>query len=192
MDLIKANWDWIASNPWGFAALAALLFGAGWGFAKLLYSERIELLKAQIAASSESGTSKIPATKFLYRPNGRHGRNVLADTTHDVTAGDQLSFQADVPDGKKLHVVVHGPPPQSLSETFGAWYFSVIGVNNWTHSTYQENTSGPIQHFNAEDGRADMMFFFGRPGEVLIDVFEGDSKSPAWSKTIHVADKRGT
>lgn len=31
MDLIKANWDWIASNPWGFAALSALIFGAGWG-----------------------------------------------------------------------------------------------------------------------------------------------------------------
>lgn len=191
MDLFKANWDWIASNPWGFAALSLLMFGLGWGLAKLLYGERLELLKVQLFSLSKSCPENGPVTEFRYRSHGRHGRNVLADTTHDVTIDEKLSFQADVPDGEKLHVVLHGPQPQLLSETSGAWHFSVIGVNNWTNSKYQENTSGCVQHFNAEEGPADMQFFFARPGQVKIEVFEGDSRAATWSKSLHVSDKSG-
>jgi hypothetical protein len=168
------------------------MLGIGWGVARQLYIERIELLKAQIASPSKISSENGPVTDFRYRPHGRHGRNVLAETTHDVAVGEQLSLQANVPEGKKLHVVLHGPQPQSLSEISGAWHFSVIGVNNWTNSRYQENTSGCVQHFNAEEGPADMQFFFSRPGQVEVQVFEGDDRAATWSKSLHVADKSGT
>jgi hypothetical protein len=191
MDIIKANWDWIASNPWGFVALSALIFGAGWGFAKLFYGERIELLKAQIASTSKGDSKTGPETNFRYKPHGRHGRNLLAGTTHEAIVEEDLSLQANIPDGKKLHIVLYGPPPQSISETSGAWYFSVMGVNNWTASTYQESTSGCIQHFNAEEGAAEMQFHFARPGQVRIEAFEGEDKTATWSKILHVNGNSG-
>ena len=189
MELNKANWDWILNNPWGFAALSLLIFGAGWGLAKLFYSERIELLKAQIASAGTRSSESSPVSGFHYRSHGRHGRNLLAETTHDVVVDEQLSFQATVPEGRRVHVVLRGPQPHSLSETAGAWYFPVIGVNNWTASKYQENTSGCVQHFNAEEGPADMQLFFARAGRVQIEAFEGDDRAATWSKCIYVSDQ---
>lgn len=183
MDLLHQNWRWIAENPWGFAALAILFFGLGWGAANLLYRERIELLKAR---ADSSDASKKSGAKIQYRLNGRHGPNVLATTTHEAKVEQRLSFQADVPEGQRLHVVLHGPPAAQPTASGAGWYFNVVGVVNWVASTYQEGTSSPVQHFNAEAGPADMQFYFGRAGDVRIEVFEDDSTSPTWSKSIRV------
>jgi hypothetical protein len=189
MELLKENWNWIVSNPWGFATMSVLLLGAGWAAAKMFYSERIELLKARASGHDSRSADKPTIKKFQYRPIGRHGRNVLADTTHDATVGDPMSLQAEIPDGEKLHVVMRGPPPSSLSPTLGAWYYSVIGVANWAPSTYKEDTSSSTQHFNAEVGQAEMKFTFNRTGDVVIEAFEGETRKPSWSKTIHVSAK---
>jgi len=186
VDLLRQNWTWIASNPWAFAAFVVVAFGFGWGAARLFYSERIELLKLKAGASLRSSSAYEPATKFQYRISGRHGPNLLGSATHDVKVGQHISFQAYVPQGEKLHVVLHGPPQTSLSAMPAAWYFNVVGVVNWVASTYQEGTSSATQHYNAESGPADMQFHFARAGDVSIEVFEGDSTEPTWTKSIRV------
>jgi hypothetical protein len=64
-----------------------------------------------------------------------------------------------------------------------------MGVTNWIPSTYVEGTSPPVQYFNAEAGPAEMQIYFGRAGDVQIEVFEGDGPTPSWSKRIRVLDE---
>lgn len=187
MDLLRQNWGWIAGNPWGFTAIVVVVFVAGWGAARLFYSERIELLKLRITDAGKAASGKPASNKIQYNPSGRHGPNILAASTHDAEIDQRLSFQANIPDGQKLHVVLYGPPPVNLGHIRGAWGFNVVGVVNWVASTYQESTTTPVQHFNAESGQAEMQFFFWRAGNVRIEVFENDNTSPSWSKSIHVS-----
>ena len=186
MELLRQNWAWVAGNPWAFATFVIVAFVFGWGAARLFYSERIELLKLRAGASFRAPATQESALKFQYRPTGRHGSNLLGSATHDIKVGQHISFQADVPQGEKLHVVLHGPPIPSLGADSAAWCFNVVGVVNWVASEYQESTSSPVQHFNAEAGSADMQFYFCRPGDVSIEVFEGESTEVTWSKSIRV------
>ena len=189
MELLRQNWAWIALNPWGFTALVVVAFGLGWGAARLFYSERIELLKLKVGEAGKTASGKAPTTKFQYKTNGRHGPNVLATSTHDAEIDQRMSFQAYIPEGQQLHVILHGPPMVDLGQTPAAWGFNVVGVVNWVASTYQESTTAPLQHFNAESGQAEMQFFFWRTGDVRIEVFEGDSTNPSWSKSIRVSGR---
>lgn len=189
MGLLQQNWGWITANPWGFAAFVVSAFGAGWGVARLFYGERIELLKARAGSPNQHGAKEAPVRKFLYVANGRHGPNLLGATTHDAFVGQELSLRADIPDNENLHVVLHGPPHAHLSDTSGAWHYNVAGVTNWVISKYQDNTSSPVQHFNAESGRAELQLIFARAGNVHVEVFEGDSSSASWTKEIRVYDK---
>lgn len=152
----------------------------------------IDRLKSQLASQIPDVGSKQSSQeqKFLYQPYGRSGRNILSDTTHDVKAGEDLSLEAKVPTGKKLHVVLHGPPPQHIDESSGAWHYSISGIQNWKISKYQENPSGCIQHFNAEEGMAEMTIFFSRDGQFTIEVFEGESRVASWRKIISVSGNR--
>lgn len=187
VDLLRQNWGWIGDNPWGFIALVVVAFGSGWGAARLFYSERIELLKIKAGASLKlHSAEQAPHASFHYRTSGRHGPNVLGSATHDAKIGQRLSFQADIPHDGKLHVVLHGPPLSLLGATQAAWYFNVVGVMNWVASLYQESTSSPVQHFNAESGAADMQFYFGRPGDVRMEVFEDESTNPTWVKSLRI------
>lgn len=189
MDLLRQNWGWITANLWGFATFVVLAFCAGWGVAKLFYGERIELLKARAGSQNKQSDKESAVSKFQYVANGRHGPNLLAATTHDAFVGQELSLRADIPDNEMLHVVLHGPPHTHLSDTSGAWHYNVVGVTNWVISMYQDNTSSPVQHFNAESGRAELQLIFARAGNVHVEVFEGDSFSASWSKDIRVYDK---
>lgn len=128
--------------------------------------------------------------KFQYKPIGRHGPNVLAAATQDVNVGQRLSFQSNIPEGQTLRVVLHGTSRKSPDDSCAAWRFNVMGVTNWVPSTYQESTSPPVQYFNAEAGPAEMQFYFGRTGDVQIEVFEGDGPTPSWSKRIRVLNER--
>lgn len=189
MDLLQQNWGWITANPWGFVALVVLAFGAGWGTARLFYGERIELLKAKAGSPNQHGVKESSVGKFLYAANGRHGPNLLGATTHDAFVGQELSLRADIPDSQTLHVVLHGSPRANLSDTPGAWHYNLMGVTNWVVSKYQDNTSSPVQHFNAESGRAELQLSFACAGNVRVEVFEGDSSSASWTKDIRVCDK---
>lgn len=189
MDLLQQNWGWITANPWGFSAFVVLAFGAGWGAAKLFYGERIELLKARAGSPNQQSAEKSAISKFQYVANGRHGPNLLGATTHDAFVGQELSLRADIPDNEMLHVVLHGPPHAYLSDASGAWHYNVVGVTNWVISKYQDDTSSPVQHFNAEPGRAELQLIFARAGNVRVEVFEGDSSLVSWSKDIRVYDK---
>jgi hypothetical protein len=189
MDLLQQNWGWVTANPWGFATFVVLAFGAGWGAANLFYRERIELLKARAGRPDQQSTKTSAPRTFQYVANGRHGPNLLAATTHDAFVGQELSLRADIPDNETLHVVLHGPPHAYLSDTSGAWHYNVVGVTNWVMSKYQDNTSSPVQHFNAESGRAELQLIFARAGNVRVEVFESDSSSASWSKDIRVYDK---
>lgn len=190
MGLLQQNWGWITANPWGFTTFLALAFGAGWGAAKLFYGERIELLKAKASSPNQRSAKEQSIRKsHLYVANGRHGPNLLGATTHDVFIGQELSLRADIADNETLHVVLHGPPHACLSDTSGAWYYNVVGVTNWVISKYQDNTSSPVQHFNAESGLAELKLIFSRSGNVRVEVFEGDSSSASWTKDIRVYDK---
>jgi hypothetical protein len=58
MELLQQNWGWITSNPWGFATFAVVIFGLGWGAARLFYGERIELLKVRADGASSEVSGK--------------------------------------------------------------------------------------------------------------------------------------
>ncbi|MHB1282416.1 MAG: hypothetical protein ACYCZI_00890 [Metallibacterium scheffleri] len=189
MDLLKQYWGWITANPWGFATFVVMAFGAGWGVAKRFYGERIELLKARLGGPNQHSVKESSVSKILYVTNGRHGPNLLGATTHDAFVGQVLSLRADIPENETLHVVLHGPPYAHLSDTSGAWHYNVVGVTNWIISKYQDNTSSPVQHFNAESGRAELELSFSRAGNVRVEVFECDSSSASWTKDIRVYDK---
>lgn len=189
MELLQRNWGWITTNPWGFATFVVLAFGAGWGVAKLFYGERIELLQARAGSPNQQSDKKSAVSKFQYVANGRHGPNLLAATTHDAFVGQELSLRADIPDNETLHVVLHGSAHANLSDASVAWHYNVVGVTNWVMSKYQNNTSSPVQHFNAVSGRAELQLTFARAGNVHVEAFEGDSSSASWSKDIRVYDK---
>lgn len=189
MEVLKHNWDWIAANPWGSLALAFMIFMGGWGLARLFYGERLELLKIK---SEKLDPIRKPASSrsYVYKSHGRHGRNALATTTHDAVVGEPMSLAALIPVEGRLHVVLQGPPPASLGEIHAAWHYSIAGVTNWTASRYQESTNAPTQHFNAEEGVADLHIEFARAGYVTIEAFEGDQRSVTWTKRLHVLPPR--
>lgn len=194
LKIVDTNWAWLIENPLGFLAIAAIFFAIGWKFSTNFHKERIEeksaenrKLKLELDENNKKDTKEKRADTFAYSDRGRHGRNVLSNTTHDVSIGEYLSFQAIVPDCSTLQITLHGPPMTSIGETsLGAWFFSAIGVTNWVHSEYQESTSCPTQHFNAEAGSADMKFHFKRPGKVLIEAFENGTKTASWTKQINI------
>lgn len=186
MEFLRQNWEWIAMNPWGFGTFIILAFGAGWTAAKLFYRERLELLKARAESTNHVTNSESAAQVFEYVANGRHGPNILAATLHDIVVDQELSLRANIPEGQTLHVVLHGSPDEYLDDTSAAWAYNVVGVTNWVMSKYQDSTSPPVQHFNAESGRAELELSFCRPGIVRVEVFEGSGTTPTWVKELCV------
>lgn len=180
MDLLQQNWLWISSNPWGSASLAFLCIALGWGAASLLYRERIEILKERLAVSEKNA---VP-TAFTYSSSGRHGKNVLANSTNDVSVEEWLSFRAGVPLKDRLHIELQGPKPRHLGDAGPSWMYS-IGAINWTASGYDAHDGGR-QSFEAEGGAADLKMQFLRAGEVRIIAREGTSQTPSWTRTLHV------
>jgi hypothetical protein len=169
MDFFQTHWGWITSDPWAFGAFAVLFLGFGWGVAKLVYEERIAILKERVERPSGATPPASPKSfAFDYQAQGRHGRNVLASSTHDTIVGEFMSLQAIVPQASHLHVVLTGPPQQLLSDNIAAWSMSVVGIVNWTFGRYQETTQETSQHFNAEGGSADLQIAFHRPGAILV------------------------
>lgn len=184
MDLLQQNWLWITGNPWGATGLALLCITLGWGAAGLLYQERIEILKERQAAPEKQNSS---SAAFAYPSIGRHGKNVLANSTNHVFVGEWLSFRAEIPPKSRLHIELQGPKPEHLGDTGASWSYS-IGTINWTASGYDAHAGGR-QSFEAEEGTADLKLQFARPGAVQITALEGASQAPSWTRTLRVRAK---
>jgi len=190
MDLLQQHWSWIASNPVGFIAMAALFSGLGWTAAKLIYGERIEVLRTRVERTQEHASPvKGQPAAFTYPPHGRHGRNILSNSTHQVHVNEPLSLHAVIPTPERLHIVLSGLPPIYISDTSAAWGFSVVGVVNWVQSLYHQDMKAAQQHFDAEAGPADLQLSFSRTGDLVIQAFEGGSQSLSWTRRIRVVEQ---
>jgi hypothetical protein len=181
MELVQQNWHWISTNPWGAAGLALLCITFGWAAASLFYQERIEVLKERQSVPKKQ-TSSSP--QFVYPTVGRHGKNVLANSTKDVFVGDWLSFRAEIPSKSRLHIELQGPEFEDLDDTGASWMYSISTIN-WTTSKYDAQNGGR-QFFDAEEGTADLKLQFARAGEVRITALEGASQTPSWTKVLRV------
>ncbi len=189
MTLLQQNWAWISSNGWGAATLAVACVVFGWGAATLFYQERMTLLKERQTKPEKAAPETPPITSVSYPSDGRHGKNVLANSTDDVIVNEPNSFRAVVPPNSRLHIKLEGSFLENPSVVPASWSYAV-GPINWTANRYEAERGGR-QSFVAEGGTADLKIFFGRPGEVRITAFEGESPSPSWTKTIRVRPKVG-
>lgn len=188
MEILQQNWGLISSHPWVFASVAALFFSLGWGAARLLYVERLELLKEKVDGSKQPTTlqQQDNPKEFSYPTNGRHGRNLLSSTTQEVRVNDSFSLRADIPENSQLHLVLKGLPPVYVEDTSASWSFSSVGVANWVGGDYHQDMQSAEQHFDAESGTAELKLNLHRAGSLTIEAYEGTDQRPTWSKVIQV------
>lgn len=176
MDFLEKNWLVIWQHFWLFATVAVGGLIAGWGSARFFYSERLALLKERLEANPKQGViNATVSAKIVYPSSGAHGRNLLANATHEVKVGEVLSLRAEIPDGEHLHVKLLGLPAIYLDDGNAGWSMSVMGNRNWVVSTYAQTKEGGEQHFDAESGIADLSIRFSREGQfrVLTTVGSG-------------------
>lgn len=186
MEFFQQNWAVISSNSWVFASVAVVFFGLGWGAARLLYGERLEILKAKAESQRPETAIVTAAGSFVYPVNGRHGRNLLSSATHEARANEPISLRAEIPDQSRLHLVLRGLPPVYVEDTSGGWGYSVAGVTNWVAGDYHQDMQKAEQHFDAESGTAELSLHLYRAGELTIEAYEGTDQRPTWSKVVKV------
>jgi hypothetical protein len=187
MDILQQNWALISGHPWPFASIALLFFGLGWGAARLLYAERLELLKERSGGIKQASSPHQENQKeFSYPTNGRHGRNLLSSSTQEVRADESFSLRAEIPNSSRLHLVLKGLPPIYLEDTSASWSYSVVGVANWVSGEYHQDMKSAEQHFDAESGAADLKLHLHRAGNLTIEAYEGTDQRPTWSKIVQV------
>jgi hypothetical protein len=104
-----------------------------------------------------------------------------------VKIGESVSLRADIPDVERLHIEMEGPKRVYFSDNDASWHYSVGKLINWSAQTYK-NEKGGFQAFDAEAGVADKELKFNRVGEVTVNVYEGESKTPSWGRTFLVEE----
>ncbi len=186
MEFFQQNWELISSNFWVFESVAVLFFGLGWGAARLLYGERLEILRTKAEGQKPKAEVVTGASSFAYPVNGRHGRNLLSSATHETRANESISLRAEIPDQSRLHLVLRGLPPMHIEDTSGGWGYSVAGVTNWVAGDYHQDMQKAEQHFDAESGIAELKLHLYRAGELTIEAYEGTDQRPTWSKVVQV------
>lgn len=190
MEWLDTHWDWLAKNPKGAVTLALALIAGTWLAARAFYRERIEYLKERLEAEKAkpaATTTAQPSTAaYVYPAGGRHGRNLLSNLVHELTVGEHVSLRAQVPDDSRVHVVLRGLAPIYIEDASAGWSFSLSGVTNWSARRYRDDVSPPEQHFDADAGIADLDLVFSRPGDLLVQVFEGQDQSPTWTRQVRV------
>lgn len=183
MEFLQTNWHWITSNSWGALGLSILCFTLGWAAARLIYQERLELLKEKSSKHSIEESN----VKFIYAEHGRYGKNILSNAHTSIVLNEHVSLRAEIPNRSKLHVEIKGPMPTTLDDNEASWYFAVGKSINWSAKDY-ESSLGGRQSFYAESGVAEKELHFSRTGEMKIIAYEGDSQIPSWSKTLTVRE----
>lgn len=185
MDNLQQIWPVIQDQIWSFSSLALVIFGLGWGAARLFYGERLEILKEKAGRPKEAPRDSSPKA-FAYPTDGRHGRNLLSNTVREARVGDIFSLRAEIPKGSSLHVILKGLPPIYLEDTSAAWSYSVVGVANWVAGEYHQDMQAAEQHFNAEVGAAELRLYIHREGELVIEAYEGGPGGNSWRKAMRV------
>lgn len=185
MNFIEQNWQLISSHPWVFASFALLFLTIGWGGAKIIYAERIERLKLDLEdARRPAGLVAASGTTFSYPATGRHGRNLLSNSTHSAHVNESFSLRAEVPSGSKLHLVLK--LRHTSNEVPVSWDFSVMGVVNWVNGPYEGTQRATVQHFDAEGGLAELKLNLRRAGELEIAAYEASNQTPTWCRTVQI------
>ncbi len=126
---------------------------------------------------------------FLYPDSGRHGRNLLSNSTHEVIVDEPISLRAEIPPGTKLHLALKAEL-SSAGGASGGWSYQVDTVMNWTSSSYRADAGRAEQHFDAEAGLADMRLRFHRSGQLTIEGFEGTAQSASWRRVVVLRQER--
>lgn len=186
MELFQQNWTLINSNFWVFASVAVLFFSLGWGAARLLYGERLEILKAKAEGQKPKTAILTGGGSFDYPATGRHGRNLLSSAIHEVPTNEPISLRAEIPAQSRLHLVLRGLAPVCIEDAHGGWGYSLAGVTNWVAGDYHQDTQNAEQHFDAESGTAELKLYLYRQGELTIEAYEGTDQRPTWSKVVKV------
>lgn len=174
MDFLEKNWLVIYQHIWLFTTVAVACSVAGWVVARFFYSERLAFWKERLDGAPKQSTSGAAASpKIVYPPGGAHGRNLLANATHEVKVGEHLSLRAEIPQGEHLHVKLVGLPAVYLDDGNAGWVMSVMDNRNWVVGSYVSTNAGGEQHFSAESGVADLQIRFQREGELCLVVTTG-------------------
>lgn len=173
-----AVWYFLSVKNYFIAAASAVVAVALAFFAVILHRIR--------DSQEHQRTNESSQETFSYKEHGRFGKNILSGHTHEVVVGHPVSLQAKIPPQSKLHIVLSGLPPIYLDDPDGAWYFSIIGIQNWTHTTYQTTKTGGEQFFDAEAGDADLKITFQRAGKLTIKAYENGSHQPTWQRSMTV------
>ena len=116
-----------------------------------------------------------------YPDTGFYGVNILAKEKTSYTT-ENSSFQAKIPEGQKLKVVV-----TSLTPTFPTGVWGVGSFNNWAVSTFDINTYTQIFQ-SIDGGLTSTLLIYFYTGSFKIDYYENDASSPTATKTIEVTE----
>ena len=116
--------------------------------------------------------------EIQYPETGFYGDNILMKGRTEYTT-QRGSFQAKLPEGKKLKVVLTGNP----TLPYAIWGSS--SSNNWARSNF--DVASHTQVFQSIDGghTCELSIQFTM-GTYQIDYYENDATSPTYSKTIVV------
>jgi len=143
-------------------------------------------LKAEKKAESRNDTST--AVNLHYPEHGRHGPNILSNSTHEVFTQEGVSMRAEIPARSKLQVRIKMDLPDQTK--FG-WFYDTSKISNWVNRGYEQptGTGRATQLFDAEPGSADIEVRFQQTGNLQIEVYEGEAQSPSWSRTVHIRNR---
>ncbi|MBY6017366.1 hypothetical protein KUW04_06185 [Halomonas denitrificans] len=184
MEFIRNNWEWISTHPWLVITIALMFFVLGWNAANLFYKERMELLKEK---SNNAPKENSKPEAFKYPKSGRYGKNILSNSVITTSLNEKVALRAETPQNSRILIEMLGPKSLHKSDLGGSWQMSMSKLLNWTCNTYDFDNGGR-QEFTAENGVADLELEFLRPGEVTINVFEGEDCNPSWQKKITVKE----
>ena len=116
--------------------------------------------------------------EIQYPETGFYGDNILMKGRTEYTT-QQCSFQAKLPEGKKLKIVLTGNP------TFPNAIWGSHSGNNWAISLFDVATHSQVFQ-SIDGGHTCVLGILFTEGSFQIDYYENDAKSPTYSKTIVV------
>ena len=116
--------------------------------------------------------------EIQYPETGFYGDNILTKGKTEYTT-QTCSFQAKLPEGKKLKVVLTGNPILP----YAIWGTS--SHNNWAISNF--DVASHTQVFQSiDDGHTCELSINFTAGTYQVDYYENDAKLPTYSKNIVV------
>ena len=116
--------------------------------------------------------------EIQYPETGFYGDNILMKGKTEYTS-EHHSFQAQLPEGKKLKIVITG------NAAFPNAYWASRAIHNW--AIFRFDIAAITQTFQSIDGgQTCVLEIQFADGSYQIDYYENDATSPTYSKTIVV------